>query len=132
MEVRGKKREGKTLFIIPHACSSCLLIGYWQRCVYSSETIQCVMASSLQVFTSYGLGPLPSFSSLSSLPSLPISRVPARRVNGCSSVCGARSPQAQFPLSDVPVVYCDGCCFNNGRSGASAGVGVYWGEGSPK
>ncbi|CAI8020776.1 Ribonuclease H1, partial [Geodia barretti] len=30
-----------------------------------------------------------------------------------------------------PTVYSDGCCLNNGRVGASAGVGVYWGEGSP-
>ena len=26
----------------------------------------------------------------------------------------------------TPVVYSDGCCFNNGQSGARAGVGVFW------
>ena len=30
------------------------------------------------------------------------------------------------------VVYSDGCCFNNGRHGAKAGIGVYWGDGDPR
>ena len=29
-----------------------------------------------------------------------------------------------------PVVYVDGCCYNNGSTRAQAGVGVYWGPGS--
>ncbi len=29
-----------------------------------------------------------------------------------------------------PVVYSDGCCFNNGFRGACGGLGVYWGDGS--
>ncbi|KAJ1150082.1 hypothetical protein NDU88_002880 [Pleurodeles waltl] len=29
------------------------------------------------------------------------------------------------------VVYTDGCCASNGRSGARAGIGVYWGENHP-
>ena len=28
-------------------------------------------------------------------------------------------------------VYTDGACSNNGRSGARAGAGVYWGENHP-
>lgn len=28
-------------------------------------------------------------------------------------------------------VYTDGACFNNGRDGARAGIGVYWGPGHP-
>ncbi|VDM91650.1 unnamed protein product [Litomosoides sigmodontis] len=28
----------------------------------------------------------------------------------------------------VPVVYTDGACSSNGRAGAAAGIGVYWGE----
>lgn len=28
----------------------------------------------------------------------------------------------------VPVVYTDGACSSNGRTGAAAGIGVYWGE----
>ena len=29
---------------------------------------------------------------------------------------------------DDPVsVYTDGCCHNNGKNGARAGIGVYWG-----
>ena len=31
-----------------------------------------------------------------------------------------------------PVVYSDGCCFNNGRASARAGIGVFWGHGSPQ
>ena len=31
----------------------------------------------------------------------------------------------------VAVVYTDGCCRNNGQSGAVAGIGVFWGDGSP-
>ena len=31
---------------------------------------------------------------------------------------------ATFPTS--PVVYTDGCCLNNGQSGAVGGIGVYW------
>ena len=27
-------------------------------------------------------------------------------------------------------MYSDGCCINNGRPNAKAGVGVYWGDGS--
>ena len=33
--------------------------------------------------------------------------------------------------ADRPVVYSDGCCFNNGRPNAQAGIGVYWGDNSP-
>ncbi|XP_030044630.1 ribonuclease H1 [Microcaecilia unicolor] len=29
------------------------------------------------------------------------------------------------------VVYTDGCCANNGRNDARAGIGVYWGPGHP-
>uniref|UniRef100_S4RD12 Ribonuclease H1 n=1 Tax=Petromyzon marinus TaxID=7757 RepID=S4RD12_PETMA len=34
-------------------------------------------------------------------------------------------------LGDVPVVYTDGCCTMNGKHGACAGIGVYWGDDSP-
>ena len=34
--------------------------------------------------------------------------------------------------SSIPVVYCDGCCLNNGAKEAKAGVGVFWEEGSPQ
>ncbi len=30
------------------------------------------------------------------------------------------------------MVYSDGCCFSNGKRGAKAGVGVYWGDGDPR
>ncbi|XP_074636556.1 ribonuclease H1-like [Acropora palmata] len=33
---------------------------------------------------------------------------------------------------DQPIVYTDGCCTKNGRQGARAGVGVYWGPGHSK
>ncbi|KAI5610935.1 ribonuclease H1 isoform 1, partial [Silurus asotus] len=36
-----------------------------------------------------------------------------------------------FILRDAVVVYTDGCCTNNGRHGARAGIGVYWGPDHP-
>ena len=33
---------------------------------------------------------------------------------------------------NVPVVYTDGGCFANGRRKASAGIGVYWGDGDKR
>lgn len=38
------------------------------------------------------------------------------------------SSNSWTPLSNSrPVVYTDGCCSKNGRNGARAGIGVYWG-----
>lgn len=34
-------------------------------------------------------------------------------------------------MGDAVVVYTDGCCSRNGRAGARAGIGVYWGHNSP-
>ncbi|XP_046691964.1 ribonuclease H1 isoform X1 [Silurus meridionalis] len=34
-------------------------------------------------------------------------------------------------MGDAVVVYTDGCCTNNGRHGARAGIGVYWGPDHP-
>ncbi|XP_034534859.1 ribonuclease H1 isoform X2 [Notolabrus celidotus] len=34
-------------------------------------------------------------------------------------------------MGDAVVVYTDGCCSRNGRVGARAGIGVYWGHNSP-
>ncbi|XP_066572056.1 ribonuclease H1 isoform X2 [Amia ocellicauda] len=34
-------------------------------------------------------------------------------------------------MGDAVVVYTDGCCSNNGQSGARAGIGVYWGPQHP-
>ena len=67
-------------------------------------------------------------------------RGPARKTDSYnqSNVCGPLSSHVSTTVpvlpssSGVPVVYCDGCCFNNGRTGASAGIGVYWGEDSPR
>ncbi|KAL3994307.1 RNase H family protein [Acanthocheilonema viteae] len=36
--------------------------------------------------------------------------------------------QEQNTWEGVPVVYTDGACFSNGRIGAAAGIGIYWGE----
>ncbi|CAI9732839.1 ribonuclease H1-like isoform X2 [Octopus vulgaris] len=35
----------------------------------------------------------------------------------------------KFADDDGVVVFTDGCCFHNGKHGASAGLGVYWGDG---
>ncbi|XP_020511357.2 ribonuclease H1 [Labrus bergylta] len=34
-------------------------------------------------------------------------------------------------MGDAVVVYTDGCCAGNGKKGARAGIGVYWGRNSP-
>ncbi|XP_074542113.1 ribonuclease H1 isoform X2 [Halichoeres trimaculatus] len=34
-------------------------------------------------------------------------------------------------MGDAVVVYTDGCCSCNGKAGARAGIGVYWGRNSP-
>ncbi|XP_060907477.1 ribonuclease H1 [Labrus mixtus] len=34
-------------------------------------------------------------------------------------------------MGDAVVVYTDGCCAGNGKKGARAGIGVYWGHNSP-
>jgi len=33
---------------------------------------------------------------------------------------------------NVPVVYTDGACSNNGRRNAQAGIGVWWGPNDPR
>uniref|UniRef100_A0A1I7VQ15 ribonuclease H n=1 Tax=Loa loa TaxID=7209 RepID=A0A1I7VQ15_LOALO len=38
------------------------------------------------------------------------------------------SSQEQNIWKGVPVVYTDGACSSNGRIGAAAGIGIYWGE----
>lgn len=38
------------------------------------------------------------------------------------------APPEQNMWEGVPVVYTDGACSSNGRAGAAAGIGVYWGE----
>ena len=35
------------------------------------------------------------------------------------------------PPGDAVVVYTDGCCSGNGKIGARAGIGVYWGRDHP-
>ncbi|XP_066918467.1 ribonuclease H1-like [Clytia hemisphaerica] len=47
----------------------------------------------------------------------------------------ARSLSTQASSSSTsskPVVYTDGCCRGNGRSGAIGGIGVYWGPDHPR
>lgn len=34
-------------------------------------------------------------------------------------------------VGDAVVVYTDGCCSANGKAGARAGIGVYWGLNHP-
>ncbi|XP_033123663.1 ribonuclease H1-like isoform X2 [Anneissia japonica] len=42
------------------------------------------------------------------------------------------APYKKIRVKNEPrVVYTDGCCTSNGRSGAQAGIGVYWGPDHP-
>lgn len=38
---------------------------------------------------------------------------------------------SKFDESDAVIVYTDGACINNGKEGATAGIGVFWGENHP-
>ncbi|XP_063079548.1 ribonuclease H1 isoform X2 [Engraulis encrasicolus] len=47
---------------------------------------------------------------------------------------GSKTPaeQSNFTyMGDAVVVYTDGCCEGNGKTGARAGIGVYWGPNHP-
>ncbi|KAK3516792.1 hypothetical protein QTP70_023671 [Hemibagrus guttatus] len=44
---------------------------------------------------------------------------------------GAESTKGLTYMGDAVVVYTDGCCTKNGRHGARAGIGVYWGPSHP-
>ncbi|XP_060773928.1 ribonuclease H1 [Neoarius graeffei] len=43
----------------------------------------------------------------------------------------ANSTKGFTYMGDAVVVYTDGCCTKNGRNGARAGIGVYWGPDHP-
>lgn len=43
----------------------------------------------------------------------------------------AKSKDEFTYMGDAVVVYTDGCCSRNGRAGARAGIGVYWGPDHP-
>lgn len=62
----------------------------------------------------------PSFSSSSSSSSLS----PSSLFSSSSSTASSSDSR--------PVVYTDGCCTKNGRKGARAGIGVYWGPGNSR
>eukprot|EP00112_Aurelia_sp_Birch-Aquarium-sp1_P009974 Seg2153.6 transcript_id=Seg2153.6/GoldUCD/mRNA.D3Y31 product="Ribonuclease H1" protein_id=Seg2153.6/GoldUCD/D3Y31 len=51
---------------------------------------------------------------------------------GHSSSVPRNSKKKSKKSSNVPVVYTDGGCFANGRRKASAGIGVYWGDGDKR
>ena len=44
---------------------------------------------------------------------------------------GGGNKVLSFPPGDAVVVYTDGCCSGNGKAGARAGIGVYWGRDHP-
>ena len=43
------------------------------------------------------------------------------------SSASSSSDSRESSSNSRPVVYTDGCCSKNGRNGARAGIGVYWG-----
>ncbi|XP_075872059.1 ribonuclease H1 isoform X2 [Nelusetta ayraudi] len=48
-----------------------------------------------------------------------------------SSASSGSSPDGFTYMGDAVVVYTDGCCSANGKKGARAGIGVYWGCNHP-
>ncbi|XP_077408212.1 ribonuclease H1 isoform X2 [Vanacampus margaritifer] len=56
--------------------------------------------------------------------------VPSKRVKRDHGSSSASSDGFTY-MGDAVVVYTDGCCSNNGKRGARAGIGVYWGPQHP-
>ncbi|XP_067337414.1 ribonuclease H1 isoform X2 [Channa argus] len=54
-----------------------------------------------------------------------------KRVKPSESSSSSQSPDGFTYMGDAVVVYTDGCCTGNGKSGARAGIGVYWGHNHP-
>lgn len=54
------------------------------------------------------------------------SSVPSSSWTSWSSSCSS-SNSKESSSNSRPIVYTDGCCSKNGRNGARAGIGVYWG-----
>ncbi|XP_030626399.1 ribonuclease H1 [Chanos chanos] len=54
-----------------------------------------------------------------------------KRVKSQKSDSGASNSDGFTYMGDAVVVYTDGCCTGNGRDGARAGIGVYWGQDHP-
>lgn len=55
---------------------------------------------------------------------------PPKRIKA-SSTSSSQSSDGFTYMGDAVVVYTDGCCSANGRSGARAGIGVFWGPNHP-
>ncbi|KAM3602943.1 uncharacterized protein V6R79_013642 [Siganus canaliculatus] len=55
---------------------------------------------------------------------------PPKRVKPSESA-SSQSTDGFTYMGDAVVVYTDGCCSANGKRGARAGIGVYWGHGHP-
>ncbi|XP_068609759.1 ribonuclease H1 [Brachionichthys hirsutus] len=53
-----------------------------------------------------------------------------KRLKG-SEPRGSESPPGFTYMGDAVAVYTDGCCSGNGKRGARAGIGVYWGRDHP-
>ncbi|XP_077366463.1 ribonuclease H1 isoform X2 [Festucalex cinctus] len=56
--------------------------------------------------------------------------VPSKRIKHNHSSSSANKDGFTY-MGDAVVVYTDGCCSNNGKRGARAGIGVYWGPQHP-
>ncbi|XP_054617555.1 ribonuclease H1 isoform X2 [Dunckerocampus dactyliophorus] len=56
--------------------------------------------------------------------------VPSKRVKETDSACSGSTDGFTY-MGDAVVVYTDGCATSNGKRGARAGIGVYWGPRHP-
>ncbi|XP_028858698.1 ribonuclease H1 [Denticeps clupeoides] len=55
----------------------------------------------------------------------------AKRIKPQDGSTAARAADTLTYMGDAVVVYTDGCCSGNGKNGARAGIGVYWGPHHP-
>ena len=73
----------------------------------------------------------PRLEAMSRIPRAGPSRIANRRVG--RSITPPVQPNVGLPPGiESWVVYCDGACRGNGKTGSIAGVGVYWGEGDQR
>uniref|UniRef100_A0A3P8V4F0 Ribonuclease H1 n=1 Tax=Cynoglossus semilaevis TaxID=244447 RepID=A0A3P8V4F0_CYNSE len=56
----------------------------------------------------------------------------SKRIKQSTGSSAGSSSDGFTYMGDAVVVYTDGCCTGNGKSGAKAGIGVYWGHNHPR
>uniref|UniRef100_A0A1I8ERK9 Ribonuclease H1 n=1 Tax=Wuchereria bancrofti TaxID=6293 RepID=A0A1I8ERK9_WUCBA len=91
-----------------------LLQSKYRKFIKQSDALAFILKNSTSDYAGNGKSSQSELSSTAELGKLPSSKPSAS--------------QEENIWEGVPVVYTDGACSFNGRVGAAAGIGVYWGE----